>query len=119
MWDTTIVVLGDISKYIATARRSGQEWFLGVIGSNDGRTLDIPLGCLDTGRDYFASLYTDGGEQVQTGTHVRIDRCLVRSTSIIMTNLEPSGGMALEIRLASEQDLHMSKPYNRPPFSPR
>jgi alpha-glucosidase len=104
VWDTTAVLLGDIGRFITTARRSGETWFLGAITNNDGRTLDIPLRFLDTNRVYVASLYTDGGEEIPTRTHVAIARCLVRSTSVITTPLKPSGGVAMEIRPADEND---------------
>ena len=43
VWDTTKVILGDIGKYAAIARKSNDRWFLGCITNNEGRTLDIPL----------------------------------------------------------------------------
>jgi alpha-glucosidase len=97
VWDTTAVVLGEIGKFIATARKSGETWFLGAITNNDGRKLEIPLGFLERGRTYTASLYTDGGEAVKTRTHVAIKRRQVRSTSVITADLKPSGGLAMEI----------------------
>jgi len=111
VWDTTAVLLGEIGGYIATARRSGQIWFLGAITNNDGRTLDVPLHFLDTGRVYVASLYTDGGERIPTRTHVAIRRCLVRSSTVITAPLKPSGGMAMEIRPAGENDLRTCEVY--------
>jgi len=97
VWDTTAVVLGEIGKLVATARKSGETWFLGAITNNDGRKLSIPLGFLERGKTYKASLYTDGGEAVKTRTHVAIERRVVRSTSVITADLMPSGGLAMEI----------------------
>jgi alpha-glucosidase len=115
VWDTTRVILGNIGTCIATARRSGESWFLGAITNNEGRTLDIPLGFLDRSKTYIAALYTDGGETIRTRTHVRIDRFIVRSTSVIRADLKPSGGMAMEIRPASESEMRTTPQYqNRP-----
>jgi alpha-glucosidase len=105
VWDTTRVVLGEIGKYVVTARRSGQKWFLGASTNNDSRTLEIPLNFLEKGRTYVASLYTDGGEAVPTRTHVAVERSIVTSSSAIRASLKPSGGLAMQIRQASEQDL--------------
>jgi alpha-glucosidase len=104
VWDTTKVLSGEIGKFIAMARRSGKTWFLGAITNNEGRTLQIPLSFLEGGREYVASLYTDGGEKVRTRTHVAIERSIVRSTSLITARLRPSGGIAMEIRPAEESD---------------
>jgi alpha-glucosidase len=102
VWDTTKVVLGEIGKYAAMARRSNDTWFLGCITNNEGRTLDISMDFLDRKKNYIASMYTDGGESIPTRTHVRIERRNVRSTSVIKADLKPSGGMAMEIRPARE-----------------
>jgi len=102
VWDTTTVLLGEIGKYAAIARKSNDRWFLGCIANNEARTLDIPMDFLDRKKNYIASLYTDGGEAVPTRTHVRIERRTVRSTSVIKADLKPSGGMAMEILPAHE-----------------
>ncbi|MRR38956.1 alpha-glucosidase, partial [bacterium] len=111
VWDTTAVVLGEIGKYIATVRRSGTTWFVGGITNNDERTLTIPLGFLDRGKSYVASLYTDGGDSVKTRTRVKIDRFLVGSTTAIKADLKPSGGIAIEIRPATGNDAGAYIPY--------
>jgi alpha-glucosidase len=98
VWDTTKVVLGEIGTYAAIARKKGDTWFLGAITNNDGRHLSIPLRFLDRGKSYVASVYTDGGDTVQTRTHVKIERYHVSAESLIEADLKPSGGIALEIR---------------------
>ncbi|CAG0928421.1 hypothetical protein PLCT1_00732, partial [Planctomycetaceae bacterium] len=45
-WDTTKVVLGEIGRYAAVARRRDSTWFVGAITNNDARTLTIPLSFL-------------------------------------------------------------------------
>jgi alpha-glucosidase len=102
VWDTTKVILADIGRFAAIARKKEERWFLGCITNNEGRTLDIPLDFLDKKKNYIASLYTDGGDSISTRTHVRIERRAVRSTSVINAELKPSGGMAMEIRPARE-----------------
>ena len=104
VWDTTAVVLDEIGKFIAIARRSGDRWFLGAITNNDGRTLDIPLRFLPKGQDYVASLFTDGGDSIPTRTHIRTEQFIVRSQSTVHASLLPSGGLAMAIRPASPSD---------------
>lgn len=98
VWDTTIVLAGEIGKYIVTARRSGERWFVGAITNNDARTIDIPLRFLDEGKEYVAACYSDGGDTVRTRTHVAINRRIVSPDVTIAADLRPSGGMAMEIR---------------------
>jgi alpha-glucosidase len=104
-WDTTRVLSGEIGQYIAMARKSGDAWFMGTITNNDGRRLDVPLDFLEPGKDYVASVYTDGGETVRTRTRVAVRRFLVSPNTVLHANLQPSGGMAAEIRPADAVDL--------------
>jgi len=113
VWDTTDVVAGEIGKYIVTARRTGERWFVGAITNNDGRTMEIPLGFLTAEKNYVASLYSDGGDSIRTRTHVGIARYIVRSTTSIDADVKPSGGMAMELRPASDTDMHIYHPYRR------
>lgn len=105
VWDTTKVVIGDIGRCAAVARRSGDTWFMGAITNNDGRTITLPLQFLRSGRRYVASIYADGGDAVQTRTHVRIDRVIVDASTIVTALLKPSGGIAMEIRPATGDDM--------------
>lgn len=105
VWDTTRVLSGEIGKSIVMARRSGDAWFVGAITNNDARSINIPLAFLDPGRKYLASVYADGGERVPTRTHVGIGRYIVQSKSAIRADLKPSGGMAIEIHPATEDDI--------------
>jgi len=97
VWDTTCVVVGETGTAVAIARKSGESWFIGAITNNSGREMAIPLSFLEKGKEYTASVYTDGGESVTTRTHVSIQRMPVTSASIITRELLPSGGVALEI----------------------
>ena len=95
-WDETKVLQGAPGEFITTARRKGKDWFIGSVTNNDARTLKIDLGFLTKGKKYQASIYVDD-PSVQTETHVRILHQQVSSTTILTTNLLPSGGQAVYI----------------------
>ncbi|WP_423998201.1 glycoside hydrolase family 97 catalytic domain-containing protein [Halorubrum trapanicum] len=48
-WDETRVVGAAIGDYLAIARRSGDEWYVGVMTNGDGRAVDVPLDFLAPG----------------------------------------------------------------------
>jgi len=48
-WDDTHVLGADIGDYSITARKSGEEWYVGAMTDEYGRALDIPLGFLGDG----------------------------------------------------------------------
>ncbi len=97
VWDDTKVLAGEIGKFIAVARRSGENWFLGSITNTDGRELKLPLEFLEKGKKYEATIYSDNPE-VNTRTHVGIERQQVDSKTTLVVKLPASGGQAVLIK---------------------
>jgi hypothetical protein len=95
-WDETKVLQGTPGNFITTARRKGQDWFVGTITNNDARNLKIDMSFLPKGKQYIATIYSDD-PTVQTVTHVKIARQKVSSSTILTANLLPSGGQAIYI----------------------
>ncbi|KAB7764736.1 glycoside hydrolase family 97 protein [Xanthomonas maliensis] len=95
-WDQTRALAGAIGQYVAVARRSGKDWYLGAMTNEQARTLALPLDFLGKGK-WKATIYGDG----QTPTDVTIDtRMLTRQDTLRLT-LAASGGAA--IRLQAEE----------------
>ncbi|CAN5638915.1 glycoside hydrolase family 97 protein [soil metagenome] len=59
VWDETKVIHDAIGEYVTIARRSGDDWFVGTISNNDGRSLKLPLDFLPKGKNYTAHIYSD------------------------------------------------------------
>jgi alpha-glucosidase len=82
VWDETVVLPGsDIGKCAAFARRSGKQWFIGVINSGEATTLDLPLDFLGRGKYRMIQLgdapdRDDGwqreGKNVQRGDSIHL-----------------------------------------------
>ncbi len=58
-WDETRVLHAAIGEHITTARRDGQEWFIGSVIDEDGGSLNIDLEFLEEGVTYAATMYED------------------------------------------------------------
>jgi hypothetical protein len=95
-WDESKVVHGMPGQYITTARRKGQDWFVGTITNNDARSLKIGLGFLQKGKKYIATIYADD-PTVQTVSHVKITHQKVNASTVLTVNLLASGGQAVYI----------------------
>jgi len=52
-WDETKVLQGVPGEYITTARRKGQDWFVGTVTNNDARTLKIDMSFLQKGKKIY------------------------------------------------------------------
>lgn len=57
--DESIFLEGDIGEYIAIARRSGKDWYIGATTGEQERTLSISLSFLREGTKYQAEVYQD------------------------------------------------------------
>ncbi|WP_460555296.1 glycoside hydrolase family 97 protein [Hymenobacter daeguensis] len=93
-WDETRVVQGEIGQYVTVARRKGQDWFVGTLTNNDGRTLKLPLNFLPKGQAFTASIYADD-PSLTTRTKVGIKRIKVKAGQVLDVKLLPSGGQAI------------------------
>jgi hypothetical protein len=96
-WDETKVLQGEPGEFITTARRSGNDWFVGAITNNNARTIKIPLNFLQKGKKYIASIYADNST-VATKTKVKVERKNVTSSTVLNVPLQASGGQAIWIK---------------------
>jgi hypothetical protein len=93
-WDETRVIDGRPGEFVTTARRKGEDWFVGTITSNEGRSLKLKLDFLAKGKQYIASIYADD-RAAPTKTKVGIKRRKVDAGTVIDTPLQASGGQAI------------------------
>ena len=76
------------------ARRSGDDWWVGVMTNNDPRSYEISFDFLEPGAKYTARIFTDD-PKTDTATHVRCDTRKVTSRTRITLPLQARGGAAL------------------------
>jgi alpha-glucosidase len=95
-WDETKVLQGEIGQYITTARRSGEDWFVGTMTNNDARTLKLSLNFLPKGKKYVAKIYSDDATAI-TATKVKVETKKVNASTVLTVLLLASGGQAIWI----------------------
>jgi alpha-glucosidase len=59
-WDETRVIDGDIGQFIVTARRKGRDWYIGAMGNESPRRIEVPLNFVEQGVRYRAEILEDG-----------------------------------------------------------
>jgi len=96
-WDETKVLQGSPGEYITTARRSGEDWFVGTITNNNARQLKMDFSFLPKGKKYAATIYSDD-DKVSTKTKVGLKKMIITSQTILNINLKPSGGQAIWLK---------------------
>jgi alpha-glucosidase len=93
-WVETRVLEARIGSLAAVARRSGEEWFVGILQEGPAREYRLACDFLPEGRGYVAVAYTD--DPAQPGrTGVRVERKDIRRGSVLTIPLRAPGGAAI------------------------
>ena len=96
VWDETVALNGEISKYVTIARRTGNQWYLGSMTNWDARTLEVDLSFLGTG-NYKAEIFCDGVNAHRTAMDYRKDTVDVHANRKMTLKMAPGGGFVMKI----------------------
>jgi alpha-glucosidase len=88
-WDETRFIAGDIGDYVAIARRSGQDWYIGAM-TDQARTVELPLDFLGAGA--FRARSWQDGASVST---LRVAEQAVARGQRLKLKLAANGGAAV------------------------
>jgi len=91
VWDETRILSAKISDHIITARRSGSEWFIGVMGNSKPREFTVDFSFLSSG-NYQMESFADGINAGQYASDYQINNQLVSNISKVKIKLAASGG---------------------------
>lgn len=93
MWDDTRVLNGQIGEFITTARRSGNEWFIGSMTNSETRTMEIELNFLGAGT-YKMVAFEDAPDAAINAENVMRTTRTVAKGDKIQLRMAPGGGFA-------------------------
>ena len=96
VWDETVALNGEISKYVTIARRTRNQWYLGSMTNWDARTLEVDLSFLGTG-NYKAEIFCDGVNAHRTAMDYRKDTVDVPANRKMTLKMAPGGGFVMKI----------------------
>ena len=91
-WDETRFLAGEIDEFVAVARRKGNDWYVGAMGTENARTISLPLAFLGDG-NFTAKIWQDGA----TPTALDESERVVKASDSIALKLAPSGGAAVKL----------------------
>ena len=96
VWDETRIISAKLSDHIITARRSGDEWFIGAMGNSNAREFTIDLSFLPVG-DYQLESFADGVNAGKYASDYQIKQQVVNRLTQVNIKLSPSGGWAARL----------------------
>ncbi|WP_448546484.1 glycoside hydrolase family 97 protein [Thalassotalea fusca] len=96
VWDETAVQSAKLGDHIIIARRSGDDWFIGVMGNAKVREFTIDLSFLGRG-DYHMVSFNDGINAARYASDYRINVEQVSRKDRPSIVLAPNGGWAARL----------------------
>lgn len=92
VWDATVIPDAKVGDYVVTARRSGQDWYVGAMTDWDARDLEVLLDFLEEGKTYSATIYKDGKNAHRRGSDYAMEEITVRKGDKLDISMAPGGG---------------------------
>ena len=96
VWDETRILQGEIGKYIVTARRKGEKWYIGGLTNWDARDISLDLSGLTKGT-HAVTVYRDGVNATRNATDYVLDSLEIPMNKPFLVHLAPGGGFAMVI----------------------
>lgn len=96
VWNETIALNGEVSKYITIARRSGDDWYLGSMTDWTARDITVDLSFLGEG-NYEMVVFKDGVNADKAGRDYKKETIAVPASRQITIHMAPGGGYAAKI----------------------
>jgi alpha-glucosidase len=96
VWDETRGLCGEVGKYIALARRTGEDWYVGGMTDWNNRTLTLDLSFLPQGV-YSVELYRDGVNADRRASDYKKEVFDLPLNGLLKVNMAPGGGFAAKI----------------------
>lgn len=96
IWDETIALNGEISRYVTIARRHENDWYLGSMTNWDARTLEVDLSFLGNG-NFKAEIFRDGANAHRSAQDYRKEIIEIPANRKMTIKMAPGGGFAMKI----------------------
>ncbi len=96
-FDQTIVPQGELGKFIVTARRSGNDWYISGQTNWDGRDIKLSFSFLESGATYEAQILRDGKNANHDAEDYVIEKETINSKSSADIRMASGGGFVIKL----------------------
>lgn len=94
VWNDTRVLDGAIGDFAAIARRSDDEWFVGIMNAGPTKQYELDFGFLDENQGYSAKFYSTD-PSLMTRTRIAVKERRVQHSDIVRLSLPQNDGIAV------------------------
>jgi alpha-glucosidase len=96
--DETRILQGEVGKYIVTARRKGDVWYVGGLTNWDARDITLNFNFLPSGKTYSATLCRDGINADRNASDYKLQTFTAQSNDSKTIHEAPGGGFAMILK---------------------
>lgn len=96
-WDTTIITDAAIARFIITARRHGNDWFIAGITDSTARDIQLDLSFLGAG-NYAATICKDGINANRNAMDYTIEEKTLTVNDNLQIHMAPAGGFFVRLK---------------------
>jgi alpha-glucosidase len=98
-WDETKVLAGRPGEVLVTARRKGNDWYLGGMTGGAKRELELPLTFLDRGK-YSLQTWQDAPDTATDTNHLVTEQRTTTRKDLLRVHLAADGGFVAKLERA-------------------
>lgn len=95
-WDETRILTGEIGELLVTARRKGDEWYIGGIAAKKAQQVDLPLSFLGPGR-YAATIWKDASNVAENPNALARETADLSRSDHLQIHLALDGGFVAHL----------------------
>ncbi len=98
-WDETRILAAEAGQYCVTAKRKGDQWFIGGITNETERDLTLKFDFLDAGKTYHMTSFADGVNAHIIAMDYLRSESQVSSTTTLPIHMARNGGWCAAIEV--------------------
>ena len=96
IWDETRILQGKIGEHIVTARRKGNDWFVGALNNSVAKDISLSFDFLGDG-NFKAVICKDGMNAHNYGADYDLTTKELQKNSNLNIHLAPGGGFLIRL----------------------
>ncbi|MGQ8335130.1 glycoside hydrolase family 97 protein [Sunxiuqinia sp. A32] len=93
-WDETKVLYAKVGEAVVVAKRKGDEWFVGGMTNDKGRTIDVSFDFLPDGKEFTLTSFEDGINADRQGLDYKKKTISVNNQTKLSITMARNGGWA-------------------------
>ena len=95
-WNETKILQGKVGEYIVTARKKGDDWYIGALNNSVPRDIPLQLDFLNDG-NYKTTICKDGLNAHNYGADYELIEKMFQKNEAVTIHLVPGGGFIMRL----------------------